>query len=322
MPWRGRLAANVRAGVDDAPAAAHEPDVTHPRYPPIGVLVSVHEFGHYWVARRLGFKVLRFSVGFGRPLVKFTGRDADRIEYVIAAIPLGGYVRLLDEREGPVPTEDLPRAFNRRPPLARIAVLLAGPVFNFLFAIVAYWLVFMQGVPGLKPVIGDVAPGSLAAAADLRPLDEIRSVGGDTTGTRQAAMLGILDHLVADGHVPIEVRDERGGTRRIEIVVPAGRRRALTEPGTLLDGLGFSFWYPPQPVVVGECAGIARGAPGIRVAIASTCGREACATPRFRRDDPGARRKRDAHSRDARRPSIASSVPVGARMRAGSRQDG
>ncbi len=218
----------------------------------IGVLVSVHEFGHYWVARRLGFRVLRFSVGFGRPLVTFTGRDADRIEYVIAAIPLGGYVRLLDEREGPVPPEDLPRAFNRRPPLARIAVLLAGPVFNFLFAIVAYWVVFMQGVPGLKPVVGDVAPGSLAAAADLRPLDEIRGVGGDATGTRQAAMLGILDHLVADGHVPIEVRDERGATRRIEIVVPEGRRRALTEPGTLLDGLGFSFWYPPQPVVVGE----------------------------------------------------------------------
>ena len=106
----------------------------------IGVLVSVHEFGHYWVARRLGFKVLRFSVGFGRPLATFTGRDPDRVEYVIAAIPLGGYVRLLDEREGPVPTEELPRAFNRRPPLARIAVLLAGPAFNFLFAIVAYWI--------------------------------------------------------------------------------------------------------------------------------------------------------------------------------------
>ena len=218
----------------------------------IGVLVSVHEFGHYWVARRLGFKVLRFSVGFGRPLVKFLGRDRDRIEYVIAAIPLGGYVRLLDEREGPVPDEDLPRAFNRRPPLARIAVLLAGPVFNFLFAIFAYWLVFMQGVPGLKPVIGDVAPGSLAAAADLRALDEVVRVGDVATGTRQAAMLGILDRLVADGRVPIEVRDSRGATRRIEIRVPEGRRRALTEPGTLLDGLGFSFWYPPQPVVVGE----------------------------------------------------------------------
>jgi regulator of sigma E protease len=218
----------------------------------IGVLVSVHEFGHYWVARRLGFKVIRFSIGFGRPIAKRIGRAPDRIEYVLAAIPLGGYVRLLDEREGPVPPEDLPRAFNRRPPLARIAVLLAGPGANFLFAIFAYWMLFMQGVPGLKPVVGEVAPGSLAAAADLRPRDEILRVGDEPTGTRQAMMLGMLDRLVADGRVPLEVQGERGGRRRIEIAVPVAERRALTEPGTLLRGLGFSFWYPPQPVVVGE----------------------------------------------------------------------
>jgi len=230
----------------------------------IGVLVAVHEFGHYWVARRLGFKVLRFSVGFGRPLAKFIGRDADRIEYVIAAIPLGGYVRLLDEREAPVPPEDLPRAFNRRPPLARIAVLLAGPLFNFLFAIFAFWLVFMQGVPGLKPVIGEVAPGSFAAAADLRALDRIERVGDDEAGTRQAAVLGILDHLVADGEVPLTVRDERGAVRNLLIAVPEERRRALTEPGTLLAGLGFSFWYPPQPVVVTE---LTPGSPAERAGI-------------------------------------------------------
>jgi regulator of sigma E protease len=218
----------------------------------IGVLVSVHEFGHYWVARRLGFKVVRFSVGFGRPIAKRIGRDPDRIEYVLAAIPLGGYVRLLDEREGPVPPEDVHRAFNRRPPLARIAVLLAGPAANFLFAIFAYWLLFMQGIPGLKPVIGDVAPGSLAAAADLRPGDRVLRVGDEPTGTRQAMMLGILDRLVADGRLPLEVQGERGGRRTIEIAVPAAERRGLTEPGTLLPGLGFSFWYPPQPVVVGE----------------------------------------------------------------------
>jgi regulator of sigma E protease len=218
----------------------------------IGVLVSVHEFGHYWVARRLGFKVVRFSVGFGRPIAKRIGRDPDRIEYVLAAIPLGGYVRLLDEREGPVPPEDVNRAFNRRPPLARIAVLLAGPAANFLFAIFAYWLLFMQGVPGLKPVVGDVAPGSLAAAADLRPGDQVLRVGDEPTGTRQAMMLGILDRLVADGRLPLEVQGERGGRRTIEIAVPAAVRRGLTEPGTLLPGLGCSFWYPPQPVVVGE----------------------------------------------------------------------
>jgi regulator of sigma E protease len=232
----------------------------------IGVLVAVHEFGHYWVARRLGFKVIRFSIGFGRPVAKRIGRDPDRIEYVLAAIPLGGYVRLLDEREGPVPPEDLNRAFNRRPPLARIAVLLAGPAANFLFAIFAYWLLFMQGVPGLKPVVGDVAPGSLAAAADLRPGDEVLRVGEEPTGTRQAMMLGILDRLVADGRVPLEVQGERGDRRKIEIAVPAAQRRALTEPGALLPGLGFSFWYPPQPVVVGELtAGMPAELAGLRI---------------------------------------------------------
>ncbi len=218
----------------------------------IGVLVSVHEFGHYWVARRLGFKVLRYSLGFGKPLWTRIGRDSDRIEYVIAAIPLGGYVRLLDERDGPVPPGEEHRAFNRRPPLARIAVLLAGPGANFGFAIFAYWLLFMQGVPGLKPVIGEVAPDSYASRADLRPLDELIRVGDRATGTRQAAMLAILEQVVEQGRVPVEVRDADGGTRAIEIVVPEAERRALTEPGTLLRGLGFSFWYPPQPVDVAE----------------------------------------------------------------------
>jgi len=218
----------------------------------IGVLVTVHEFGHYWVARRLGFKVLRFSIGFGKPLLRRVSRDADAVEYVLAAIPLGGYVRLLDERDGPVPPADAHRAFNRRPPLARIAVLLAGPVANLVFAIVAYWILLMQGIPGLKPVIGDVAEGSLAAHSDLRPLDEITAVAGKATPTRQAAVLAILEGVVEEGAVPVEVRGERGGTRRLTLRVPDGERRALTEPGTLLEGLGFSFWYPPQPVVVGE----------------------------------------------------------------------
>jgi regulator of sigma E protease len=220
----------------------------------IGVLVTVHEFGHFWVARRLGFKVLRFSIGFGKPLVRRLSRDADQVEYVLAAIPLGGYVRLLDERDGQVPPGEEHRAFNRRPPLARIAVLLAGPFANFLFAIVAYWLLFMHGVPGLKPVIGEVAPESIASQADFRPGDEITSVAGDPTSTRQAAILGILEGVVETGSVPVEVRGEGGAERRLTLSVPDGERRRLTEPGVLLRGLGFSFWYPPQPVVVGELA--------------------------------------------------------------------
>jgi len=218
----------------------------------IGVLVSVHEFGHYWVARRLGFKVVRFSLGFGKPLLRRIGRDPDRIEYVLSAIPLGGYVRLLDEREGPLPPGEEHRAFNRRPPLARIAVLLAGPSANFLFAIVAYWVLFMYGIPGLKPVIGQVAEGSHAAAADLRPDDELLRVAGRATGTRQAAVLGILEQVVEGGRVPLTVRGRDGSQRQLEIIVPATERLALTEPGTLLYGLGLSFWVPPRPVVIGE----------------------------------------------------------------------
>jgi regulator of sigma E protease len=232
----------------------------------IGVLVTVHEFGHYWVARRLGFKVLRFSIGFGKPLLRRVSRDADQVEYVLAAIPFGGYVRLLDERDGPVAPGEVHRAFNRKPPLARIAVLLAGPGANFLFAILAFWVLFMQGIPGLKPVVGEVAEDSIAARADLRPRDEIAAVAGEATPTRQAAILEILERVVDDGSVPVDVRGENGGTRRLTLNVPAEERRRLTEPGILLQGLGFSFWYPPQSVVVTELTpGFPAAAAGIAV---------------------------------------------------------
>src|SRR6185503_2213703 len=113
----------------------------------IGVLVAAHEFGHYFVARRLGFKVLRFSIGFGRPLLRWRGGPPDHIEYWLSTIPLGGYVKMLDEHEGPVDARDQSRAFHQRPIWQRVAVLLAGPAFNFLFAIAAYWLLFVTGVP-------------------------------------------------------------------------------------------------------------------------------------------------------------------------------
>ena len=216
----------------------------------IGVLVAVHEFGHYWVARRLGFKVLRFSIGFGRPLVKWEGKSPDRTEYVIAAIPLGGYVKMLDAREGPVGPGDEGRAFQDRPPLARIAVLLAGPGFNFVFALAAFWLVFMHGVPGLKPVVGDVRTGSIAEQAGLLPEDTVLSVAGRPVATREGALLGMLDAIVDGGAVPLVVAGEGGAERSLTLAVPAERRRDLTEPGALLGGLGFGFWLPRQPVIV------------------------------------------------------------------------
>lgn len=144
----------------------------------IGILVVVHEYGHFWVAKKLGVKVLRFSVGFGRPLWsrKF---GKDETELVIAAIPLGGYVKMLDENEGAVPDNEKERAFNRKPLPVRVAVVVAGPLFNFIFAIIAYALVFSSGVNDLEPVIHDVRNGSIAESAGIRAGDRIVEIDGN-----------------------------------------------------------------------------------------------------------------------------------------------
>lgn len=215
----------------------------------IGILVAVHEFGHFWVARRLGIKVLRFSIGFGKPLWQRTA-GKDSVEYVIAAIPLGGYVKLLDEREGNVTPQDAPRAFNRQPIWKRIAVLLAGPAFNLVFAVAAYWLLFVAGVPTLKPFVGDVAADSIAGRAGLKYEDLIVRVGGKPVATLEAAMLGTLDDLIDDGTIEMRVRGIDGAQR--ELTLHAGeQRRALTQADTMLAGLGFDFWRPRLPAIVG-----------------------------------------------------------------------
>ena len=214
----------------------------------ISVLVAIHEFGHYIVGRWAGMKVLRFSVGFGKPIwSRRSGKDDT--EYCIAAIPLGGYVRFLDTREGPVEPQDEGRAFNQRPIPHRIAVLLAGPLFNFLFAIVAYWALFMPGDSGLTPVIGDVEPGSYADSAGLQFGDRIEAVGGAPTRTWEQALVAILDSMVATGQVPLTVRNENDGSRRTVIDVGEDAAR-LTEPGILFEGLGFSIGQPRA--VIGE----------------------------------------------------------------------
>ena len=129
----------------------------------LGVLVTFHEFGHFWVARRCGVKVLRFSVGFGTPL--FRWHDRQGTEFVVAAIPLGGYVKMLDEREAEVPAEMLEQSFNRKPVGQRIAIVAAGPIANFLLALLFFWILAMLGSQQVRPVIGSVAPDSIAAQA-------------------------------------------------------------------------------------------------------------------------------------------------------------
>src|SRR6516162_587343 len=202
----------------------------------VGLLVTVHEFGHFWVARRLGFKVLRFSIGFGRPLLtRIAG--ADRVEYVVAAVPLGGYVKLLDEREGPVAAEDLPRSFTHRPPWQRILVLLAGPACNILFAVLVLWgMLWANGITEVRPTVGDVTAGSIAARAGLKSGDEIRAINGAAVTGQRDVVFDLLDAMSARGQALLTVRGSGGESRQANLTV--------SDPG-------FQFWTPPVPPVLG-----------------------------------------------------------------------
>ena len=218
----------------------------------LGVLVSFHEFGHFWVARRLGVKVLRFSVGFGRALWSRRGRDG--VEYVIAAVPLGGYVKMLDEREGEVPPGEAPLAFNRQQPWKRIAIVIAGPAANFLLAFVAYWIVYVAGVSGLKPVIAEPAADSRAAAAGLRGGDEIIAVEREAVPTFQILRTELIDRALDSASVQITVRDAAGTVREQEFPLAGAR----VDPEYLFEDLGLAPMEPPIPPVLAE---ILRGDP-------------------------------------------------------------
>jgi len=213
----------------------------------ISVLVAVHEFGHFWVARKLGIKVLRFSIGFGKPLwMRRFG--SDQTEFVIAVLPLGGYVKMLDEREAAVAAEDVSRSFNRQPLWARSAVLLAGPLFNFLFAIAAYWVMFVSGVPGLRPVVGEIAPQSVAALAGFQERDELVSVAGKATPTWDAATLELLDAALSGVQTEILVRRPDETQRALSIEF--GDVDDALGKGGLLGNLGLSVWRPRVPAVI------------------------------------------------------------------------
>jgi regulator of sigma E protease len=231
----------------------------------IGVLVTVHEFGHFWVARRLGVKVLRFSVGFGKPL--WSRRfGTDNTELVVAAIPLGGYVKMLDEREGEVTAAEQHRAFNRQGLSTRIAVVTAGPVFNFLFAIAAYWLMFVNGVPGLRPVIGELIESSPAEQAGFMPGDEIRRIKDRSTSSWEVAVLALLDAgLDEQASFEVGVRDPQGNDRLVQVRLDGSTR--LLEKGGVLENFGIKPWRPVYPAMIdrlvaggpGEQAGLRAG---------------------------------------------------------------
>jgi regulator of sigma E protease len=216
----------------------------------IGILVTVHEFGHFWVARRLGVKVLRFSVGFGKPLwLRKSG--ADQTEYVIAAIPFGGYVKMLDEREGDVEEHELSRAFNRKSVWRRIAIVVAGPAFNFLFAILAYYLIFLVGVNGVKPVIGEIHIPSPAYTAGVEQGDLIISVNGIETPSWERARFAMLEESVSAEQIILQVqgRDLQIRDKIIDIKELALLKEEQID---LMRDLGISTWRPDVPPIIDE----------------------------------------------------------------------
>ncbi len=210
----------------------------------IGVLVTFHEYGHYWVARKAGVKVLRFSIGFGRPLFSWRRKtvEGDDIEYVIAAIPLGGYVKMLDEREGNVAESDLPRAFNNQSITKRIAIVAAGPVFNFILAIFLYWIVFMLGTTVYKPFVGLPEVDSIAAQAGFEIQDEVLKVGNVTINSWTDFRLEILNQGLDGGDVKILIRDIDALEKTR--VLPLGDIHLLEDEGDIFNRLGFKQWLP------------------------------------------------------------------------------
>ena len=212
----------------------------------LGVLVTFHEFGHYWVARRCGVHVLRFSVGFGKPLWMRRGRDGT--EYAIAAIPLGGYVKMLDEREGDVPDARAHQAFNRKPVWRRIAIVIAGPVANLLLCVFLLWAMFVVGRPGYAPVVGGAE--GVAAEAGLGRGDTIESVGERATPTWSELQMALLPSALDRADVALRLRDAQGRERSTTLRLsrlPAGIDERL-----LLDRIGLTPRHLLRAPVIGS----------------------------------------------------------------------
>jgi len=233
----------------------------------LAILIAVHEFGHFWVARRCGVRVLQFSIGFGPALLRW--RDSLGTQYSIAAIPLGGFVKMLDEREGEVPAAELGAAFNRKPVLQRIAVVSAGPLANFILAIAVYWGLFMAGESGYAPVIGEVEAGSPADLAGLEAGQEITAVDGVETPTWQALSFRLLDRIGDTGSIALAAKYP-GSDVVYESQVQVERWLSGEEQPDLLGGLGITLYTPEVPPVVGQvveggAADLAGMLPGDRV---------------------------------------------------------
>jgi len=215
----------------------------------LGVLIVVHEYGHYLAARLCNVKVLRFSVGFGRPLATWrSGRD--RTEWVIAAVPFGGYVKMLDEREAPVPAEEQARAFNRQGVGRRLAIVAAGPVFNFLFAIAVYAALYMVGLPEARPVVAEPPPATLARAAGLHAGDLVREAGGQPVATWQELRWRVLQAALQREALALEVIDER--SRISQLTLDLTGFPGDDVESDLMERIGLRLYRPALPAVLGQ----------------------------------------------------------------------
>ncbi len=215
----------------------------------MSILVGFHEYGHFFAARRLGVKVLRFSIGFGHPLWQRTASDGT--EYRLAAIPLGGYVKMLDEREQPVAESERARAFNNQSLWARAVIVLAGPAANFLLAFVVCWIMYLHGISGISPIVGQVAPQSIAEDAGFQMRDLITAVDGHAVQSWDDARLAIYDASLSNASaITIDVTDRDGYLQQRRIT--ADLAPLLQQEGDLLEHMGLGYWRPVLPAVIDQ----------------------------------------------------------------------
>jgi regulator of sigma E protease len=215
----------------------------------LGILVTFHEFGHFYIARRCGVKVLRFSVGFGKTL--WSWRDKHNTEFTLAALPLGGYVKMLDEREAEVPEHLLDQAFNRKPVWQRIAIVAAGPIANFILAILLFWVLLLRGTVDVAPVVGTVEPGSVAEQAGLSAGQEIVAVDGVSTPTWQDLNRRLLQRLGESGTIAFTVKYEDSDLRYESEATLDNWLKGVDEPDPV-KGLGLTIWEPEIENVIAQ----------------------------------------------------------------------
>ena len=228
----------------------------------LGVLVTFHEFGHYWVARRCGVRVLRFSVGFGRPLWRRVAKDGT--EYQVAAIPLGGYVKMLDAREGEVDPSERGQEFTGKSVWKRIAIVAAGPAFNLIFTVAAFWAMYMIGKPDVAPIV-NAATGTIAAQAGIRPGDRLIAMNGSPVATGSDAFEVLYNGMLGSDPMPVRVRGTDGAER--DVVLPLQKLAGESDIAKKVGQLGLTLQTPPLvgDVMPGDPAALAGIHPGDRI---------------------------------------------------------